>query len=71
MRPLEKGFYQLYGSRQLEPVQIDSWDQQFKPGLRRQAELAIRAASGESVPELPTVEEALASMRLVQAIYGI
>ncbi|MCT7995221.1 Gfo/Idh/MocA family protein [Laspinema olomoucense] len=71
MRPLEKGFYQPYGSRQLEPVEIDSWDQQFKAGLRRQAQLAIRAASGESIPELPTLEDALASMRLVQAIYGI
>ncbi len=70
MRPLEKGFFQLYGSRQLEPVEIDSWDRQFKPGLRRQAELSIRAACGESIPELPTLEDALASMRLVKAIYG-
>jgi predicted dehydrogenase len=71
MRPMEQAAFQMYGSRKLEPVVPHEWDQQFKPGLRRQAELAVRAAKGEAVPELPTLEDALISMRLAQAIYQV
>ena len=71
MRPLEQAAFQLYGQRKLEPVASHEWDQEFKPGLRRQAELAVRAAMGAATPELPTLEEALASMRLAQAIYQV
>ena len=69
MRPLEKALYQLSGKRVLEPVEDDVWDTQFKPGLRRQAELAVLAASGMH-SNLPTLQDALASMRLTQAIYA-
>lgn len=69
MRPLEKASYQLAGNRVLEPVADHVWDTRFKPGLRRQAELAVLAASGQHT-ELPTLREALASMRLTQAIYA-
>ena len=71
IRPLEQAFFQLNGQRKLEPVEVHTWDQQFKPGLRRQAELAVRAAMGNAVPELPTLEDALVSMRLAQAIYQV
>lgn len=71
MRPMEQAAFQLYGLRKLEPVVPHEWDQQFKPGLRRQAELAVKAAMGETVPELPTLEDALVSMRLTQAIYQV
>lgn len=71
MRPLEHSSYQLYGQRKLEPVAPHEWDQQFKPGLRRQAELAVQAAKGKATPELPTLADALASMRLAQAIYHV
>lgn len=69
MRPLEKAAYQLPGKRVLEPIEDDVWDTRFKPGLRRQAELAVLAASGQHT-ELPTLQDALASMRLTQAIYS-
>jgi predicted dehydrogenase len=69
MRPLEKAAFQLSGKRVLEPVDEDTWDSKFKPGLRRQAELAVRAASGLHT-ELPTLQDALATMRLTQAIYA-
>ncbi len=69
LRPLERAFYQLAGSRTLEPIDGDPTDVQFKPGLRRQAELAVRAAMGLST-HLPTLDDALASMRLAQAIYS-
>jgi predicted dehydrogenase len=69
MRPLEKASYQLSGKRMLESVEDDVWDTQFKPGLRRQAELAVLAAFGQPT-ELPTLQDALVSMRLIQAIYS-
>jgi len=69
MRPLEKAAYQLPGRRVLEPIADDIWDLQYKPGLRRQAELAVLAASGQQT-ELPTLQDALTSMRLTQAIYS-
>jgi predicted dehydrogenase len=68
---LEQAAFQLIGQRKLEPVLSHEWDQQFKPGLRRQAELAVLAASGEEVPDLPTLKDALKSMRLAQAIYEL
>jgi len=69
LRPLEKAAYQLSGKRVLEPVEDDVWDVRFKPGLRRQAELAVLAASGQHT-ELPSLQDALASMRLTQAVYA-
>jgi predicted dehydrogenase len=68
MRPLERAAFQHRGSRILELLNVDDIDLRFKPGLRRQAELAVRAASGVDT-ELPTLVDGLASMRLVQAIY--
>ncbi|MEK7247812.1 MAG: Gfo/Idh/MocA family oxidoreductase [Chloroflexota bacterium] len=70
MRPVEKATWQVLGTRVLEPAAEDPWDTAFKPGLRRQAELAVRAAAGQST-ELPTLSDALVSMRLAQAIYAV
>lgn len=69
LRPLEKAAFQRAGSRVLEPVAADPWDVDFKPGLRRQAELAVLAASGVQT-DLPTLSDALASVRLTHAIYS-
>ena len=70
LRPLEQACFQQHGSRRLEPVPVHEWDSRFKPGLRMQAQLAVQAAMGQPTPTLPSLEDALASMRLVQAIYG-
>ena len=48
---------------------MHEWDVKFKPGLRAQAEEAVKAARGQS-HALPSLEEALASMKLVQEIYA-
>lgn len=69
LRPIEKATSQVLGSRVLEPAPDDPWDIEYKPGLRRQAELAVRAVAGEQT-ELPTLDDALSSMRLTQAIYA-
>lgn len=69
MRPLERAAFQPYGQRTLQPITPHEWDSEFKPGLRRQAELAVHAALGRPAPELPTLEDALISMRLTRSIY--
>ena len=70
MRPLENASYQLAGQRKLEPVESHPWDQQFKPGLRLQAEQAVAAAQGLET-ELPMLVDSLRSMRLVKSIFGV
>ena len=69
MRPLEHASVQSYGSRKLEPAVTHEWDSKFKPGLRAQAGEALKAVLGES-HSLPSLQDAMRSMRLVQAIYG-
>jgi predicted dehydrogenase len=69
MRPLEQAMVQPYGSRKLEPVATHEWDTRFKPGLRVQAEEAVKAALGQP-NNLPSLVDAMISMKLVEAIYG-
>jgi predicted dehydrogenase len=70
MRPLEQAAFQIAGQRTLEAVESHPWDTQFKPGLRLQAEKAVAVAKGK-VNDLPTLQIAMESMRLVQAIFGL
>jgi predicted dehydrogenase len=70
MRPLEQAAFQKAGQRKLEIAESHPWDTQFKPGLRLQAEKAVAAARGE-VNDLPTLQNAMESMRLVRAIFGL
>lgn len=69
MRPLEQAAVQLYGTRKLEPVVVSEWDTKFKPGLRAQAGEAVKAALGRP-HTLPSLDDAMKSMRLVHYIYG-
>jgi len=69
MRPLEQLGLQKRGERRLEPQPAHEWDGAFKAGFRAQAEQAAAAARGEPA-ELPTLEDALASMKLVQRIFA-
>lgn len=69
IRPLEQAMVQPYGSRKLESVVTHEWDTRFKPGLRLQADEAVKASRGE-IHNLPTLADAMKSMKLVQAIYG-
>lgn len=69
MRPLEEATYQLSGTRKRQPVEVHPWDSELKPGFRRQAEEAVKAARGE--PSLSvTIDDALDSMKLVSALFG-
>jgi predicted dehydrogenase len=69
IRPLEKAAVQFNGSRKLDYVDVNKWDIEFKPGLRAQAGEAVKAVLGEP-HKLPSLDEAMKSMRLVHAIYG-
>ena len=69
LRPLEQALFQTYGSRKLELVPTNEWDTKFKPGLRVQAGEAVKAVFGKP-HTLPSLEDAMMSMRLVYAIYG-
>jgi len=70
MRPLERATIQVYGSRDYKSIGSDPWDEEFKPGLRFQAEEAVKAARGE--PNcLPSLKEGLMTMELVKSIYGV
>ncbi|AYV57212.1 gfo/Idh/MocA family oxidoreductase [Leptospira kmetyi] len=70
MRPLEQTSVQLNGQRKLDPIPVDEVDQKFKPGLRRQAQMVVNAFWGAE-NDLPTLEEAFETMRLVKGIYQL
>lgn len=69
MRPLERAASQIYGSRMSVPLTTHVWDDQFKPGLRLQAEEAIKALKGEA-HSLPTLAEGVATMKMLHLVYG-
>ncbi len=68
LRPLEAATVQRRGSRERRPVPADVWDQEFKPGVRRQAAEAVAAVRGRP-SVVPTLEIALVTMRAIAAIY--
>ena len=69
MRPLEQAAFQVWGERRLHPVEVHPWDRSFKPGLRLQAEMAVAAALGKP-SDSPTLDEAMETMRLINAIFA-
>ena len=69
LRPLEQAAFQVYGSRQLQPIETDIMDSKFKPGFYSQAEELVKAVQG--LPHtLVSAQEALQSMKLVEEIYA-
>jgi predicted dehydrogenase len=68
MRPLERASYQNAGERTLNPVETHSWDNEFKPGLRLQAQRVAEAVCGDA--QAVTLDEGLRTTRLVDAIYA-
>lgn len=68
MRPLEQAQFQNAGERKQQIVPPTEFDAQFKPGFRRQAEQAVAAAAGLPAT-IPTMDEALETMRLIDVIY--
>jgi len=69
MSPLESATKQEYGSRNKIQIDLGKWDSQFKPGLRRQAQLAVDTAKGIQAG-LPTIDDAIQTMQLIKLIYS-
>lgn len=70
MRPLESLSVQLRGERRVTAVESDPLDTEFKPGLHHQATEFIKALNGRK-NDLATLAEAVDSMALCAAIYGL
>ena len=71
LKPLEKLSIQTFGSRISEIHKPKStWDQDFKPGLRAQAQALIDSYKTK-INLLPTLDDSLATMRLVNRIYEV
>ena len=68
LRPLEQASYQMYGSRQVIPLQTHQIDIDFKAGLRAQAEELIKVFNGQN-HSLVTLEDAFETMKVVEQIY--
>ena len=70
MRPMENAFEQVSGSRQLVKLEIDSVDVNYKAGIKVQADEFICALKGKH-HNLPTLDNAFETMRLINKIYEI
>lgn len=68
LRPLEQAAFQNAGERRLQQVEIDVRDKDFKPGFRLQAQAVVDALRGKP-SDAPTLEQALATMRLIADIF--
>ena len=68
MLPLEEASFQDLSSRKKNKYSIHKWDKLFKPGLRLQAEEFVKTVF-ESSASLPTIEDSLKSMELINSIY--
>lgn len=70
LRPLESAQFQNRGERKMTDYAIDEWDQKFKPGLRKQADLLVESIKNDSNTTLPTLDEANQSMEMIHKIYS-
>jgi predicted dehydrogenase len=68
LRPLEKLTLQKLGQTP-QHIGPDALDTDFKPGFRRQAEAAVRAACGIS-SEAATLADAVETMRLIARVFA-
>ena len=70
LKPLEHASVQLRGSRKLISMPDHSWDKDFKPGLRSQAEEVLKELRNKS-SLLVSLSESIDTMQLVKDIYEI
>ena len=70
MQPLEDATYQNAGERARHTVQRAEADTQFKPGFLLQARAAVARVRGEQ-SEIPSIEDSLQTMRLINRMFGV
>lgn len=68
LRPLERATFQNAGERSLNPVDLNAFDETYKPGFRLQAERVVAAWRGEA-SQAATIKDALDATELVARIY--
>lgn len=70
LKPLEILHVQKHKSRKNDSELVEDWDKKFKPGLRFQAEELVAICMGEA-RYLPSLEDGVKTMKLINLIYGV
>ena len=70
MQPLEDATYQNAGERARHTIERAEDDKQFKAGFLLQARNAVAAVRGEA-SEIPSIEDSLQTMRLINRMFGV
>lgn len=70
MQPLEDAIYQNAGERARHTIERSAEDRQFKPGVLLQARAAVAAVRGEP-SVIPSIEQSLQTMRLINRMFGV
>jgi len=70
MQPLEQAIYQNAGERARHTIEASEEDKQFKAGFLLQARNAVAAVRGEA-SEIPSIEDSLETMRLINRMFGV
>jgi predicted dehydrogenase len=70
MQPLEDATYQNAGERARHTIERTDEDKQFKAGFLLQARAAIERVRGGS-SSIPSIEDSLETMRLINRIFGV
>ena len=70
MQPLEDATYQNAGERARHTIERAEDDKQFKAGFLLQAKHAVAAVRGEA-SEIPSLEDSLQTMRLINRMFGV
>jgi len=70
MQPLEDATYQNAGERARHTIERAEEDKQFKAGFLLQARNAVAAVRGEA-SEIPSLDDSLQTMRLINRMFGV
>lgn len=70
MQPLEDATYQNAGERARHTIERADEDKQFKAGFLLQARAAVARVRGEA-SEIPSIDDSLQTMRLINQMFGV
>jgi hypothetical protein len=70
MQPLEQAVFQNAGERSRQSVEVSEDDKLCKPGFLLQAQAAVARVRGQQSP-IASLEDSLATMRLIHQIFGV
>lgn len=70
MQPLEQATYQNAGERVRHTLEVSEDDKNYKPGFLLQAQAAVERAQGKP-SAIASLQDSLATMRLIHQIFGV